>query len=173
MTAFYMDLNKTWSYQMFARNVIVILIIILFYNPTLKGSDWTQYKGNASRTGYTSEKLPKKLKLRWVLKHKSPPVFSNPKKSRILYDHAFHVVISKGIFYYGSSVDNSIHARELKSGNKIWQFFTDGPVRCAPAIWKNNLYATSDDGHLYCLNAKTGELLWKKRGGAFRQINYW
>jgi outer membrane protein assembly factor BamB len=38
-------------------------------------------------------------------------------------------------------------------------------VRFAPAIWQNRLFVVSDDGHLYCLAARDGKLLWKKRGG--------
>ena len=40
-------------------------------------------------------------------------------------------------------------------------------LRCgfAPAAWHDRVFTVSDDGYLYCLDAGTGKLLWKKRGG--------
>ena len=38
-------------------------------------------------------------------------------------------------------------------------------MRLPPAGWKGMVYAASDDGHLYCLEAATGKLKWKFRGG--------
>jgi hypothetical protein len=34
-------------------------------------------------------------------------------------------------------------------------------VRFAPVVWEGKVYAGSDDGHLYCLDAKSGALRWK------------
>src|SRR5205823_11870477 len=38
------------------------------------------------------------------------------------------------------------------------------PVRYAPAGWRDDVYFTSDDGHLYCLEVATGKLRWKVPG---------
>src|SRR5262249_35102963 len=46
-----------------------------------------------------------------------------------------------------------------------WRFHADGPVRFAPALWEGKVYFASDDGHLYCLDAERGQLLWRFRGG--------
>ena len=48
---------------------------------------------------------------------------------------------------------------------KLWTFFCDGPVRFAPAVDGDRLFVVSDDGHLYCLAAADGAMLWKLRGG--------
>jgi len=42
-------------------------------------------------------------------------------------------------------------------------FYTEGPVRFAPVLDQERLYVVSDDGHLYCLKASNGSLLWRKR----------
>jgi outer membrane protein assembly factor BamB len=55
-------------------------------------------------------------------------------------------------------------ACETETGAEKWKFYTEGPVRCAPACWKGKVYAGSDDGYLYCLDAQTGSLVWKFRG---------
>ena len=46
-------------------------------------------------------------------------------------------------------------------GKQNWQFFCEGPVRFAPIAWQGRVYFVSDDGYLYCLDAKEGTLLWK------------
>ena len=45
------------------------------------------------------------------------------------------------------------------------RFTTDGPIRYAPVTSGGRTYVGSDDGHLYCLDASTGKVLWKFRGG--------
>jgi len=59
--------------------------------------------------------------------------------------------------------NDSITAYETESGREIWRYFTGGPVRFAPVVYKSKVYAASDDGCLYCLDAKDGALLWRFR----------
>ncbi|MHC4716060.1 MAG: outer membrane protein assembly factor BamB family protein, partial [Planctomycetota bacterium] len=54
--------------------------------------------------------------------------------------------------------------RDSVSGDG-WTFYTDGPVRYAPARWEGRLYVGSDDGHVYCLDAADGRLIWKHFAG--------
>ena len=61
-------------------------------------------------------------------------------------------------------VTDSVTALDTGSRAEKWEFFADGPVRFAPAAWAGKVYVVSDDGHLYCLNADKGELVWKFRG---------
>ena len=81
------------------------------------------------------------------------------------FDYAYQPVIYNNLLYIGNSNDCKIYAINRKTGVIKWSFFTDGPVRFAPAVYKNKLYAVSDDGNIYCLSAKTGKLRWKKYGG--------
>jgi outer membrane protein assembly factor BamB len=63
-----------------------------------------------------------------------------------------------------SMVNDSVIALDTETGAKRWQFYAEGPVRFAPAVWRSKVYSISDDGYLYCLNADDGEQLWKFRG---------
>ena len=126
--------------------------------------DWPQYRNDAGRTGYTSQQLPDNLGIKWIHHFSSPDNSWTGVHTRMTFDHAYHPVISGKMLYIGNSADNKIYALERNSGKIAWTFYTDGPVRFAPAIYKNNLYAVSDDGNLYCLSAGNGKLKWKKNG---------
>ena len=43
---------------------------------------------------------------------------------------------------------------------KIWEFETGGEVYSSPAVSDGYVYVGSDDGYIYCLNAKTGSKVW-------------
>jgi outer membrane protein assembly factor BamB len=129
-----------------------------------RAADWPTYKGNEARNGYTEQGLPAKLALRWVVKAPHAPMPAWPVSTRLGFDRAFQPVVAKGIVYYGSSADCQVHALDAATGQKRWTFFTGGPVRFAPTIWKDQVFAASDDGWLYCLAAADGKLLWKKQG---------
>ena len=66
-------------------------------------------------------------------------------------------------------VTDSVAAFDTDTGAEIWKFYTDGPVRFAPVASKDKLYFASDDGHMYCLNSRTGKLLWKFKGAPPRR----
>ena len=66
---------------------------------------------------------------------------------------------------FGSSADGIVRALNADTGREKWTFFTNAPVRFAPAVWKGRAFVAGDDGFLYCLNTNDGSLRWKHRGG--------
>jgi outer membrane protein assembly factor BamB len=123
------------------------------------------YRGDAGRTGYASAPLGTQLSLGWV--HRSPhtPQPAWPRSDRMAFDRAYQVVAADGQVFYGGSVDGAVVALDLESGRINWRFWTDGPIRFAPAVWQDRLFVAGDDGFLYALAADDGRLLWKRRGG--------
>ena len=81
------------------------------------------------------------------------------------FDHACQVAIAHGLAFFGSSADHKVYAIDLATGRERWSFFTEGPVRFAPTVSGDRVFAASDDGCVYCLSAGDGELLWRFRGG--------
>ncbi|MFK7776743.1 MAG: PQQ-binding-like beta-propeller repeat protein [Gimesia sp.] len=141
-----------------------------------QAKDWTTYLGDKARSGATSDSFQIPLKSSWIHTAPQPPKTSqtgpgdrviegHDLEARVDFDDAFHVVISNGRAYYGSSVDHQLRCVDLKSGKVIWQFFTGGPIRLAPTINQSNILFGSDDGFVYCLNAASGKELWKLRAG--------
>lgn len=78
-------------------------------------------------------------------------------------DYAYPVAVGNGLVYVASSSDHAIQALDLASGKPRWAYFTEGPVRLAPAVHDGKVYASSDDGFVYCLDGLTGRLLWRYR----------
>ena len=171
------------------------LCFSLFQNvSSLKAGDWLTFMHDKHRSGVTDERLELPLKVSWIYKalHQPKPAWPEPAqqdfwhkqfnlRSTVAYDRAFHVVGVGDTIYFGSSADDKIYALDAKTGLQRWVFFTEGPVRLAPFIADNKVYAASDDGYVYCLSADDGSLLWKYKGtdedrmipGNGRMISMW
>ena len=156
----------------------VSLFLGLFLMAAAGAADWPTYRHDNARTGCTSESLarPGWLVPQWVYTpvYSPRPAWSGPARRpregfklrhRVIFDDAFQVAAAGNVVYFGSSVDNKVYALDAATGEERWSFFTGGPVRLAPTVWKDRVFVGSDDGFVYCLNAADGRLVWKKRGG--------
>ena len=146
-------------------NLVVLLAILVLATGSLQGNDWPMYRADAARTGHTSEPLPDNLELRWIYRNRTAPAPAWPDSSRITFDFAYQPIIIGNTVVFGSSADDRVAAIDAESGKLRWTFFTGGPVRFAPAGWRDRIFVVSDDGHLYAIKVNDGTLLWKHRGG--------
>jgi outer membrane protein assembly factor BamB len=139
----------------------------MFLGSAARGADWPAYLHDSARSGMTAESLTTPLVPIWTFAPTAAPdpAWAEPLKetARARFDDVFHVVSAFDTVYFGSSGDNQVYALDASNGSVRWTFLTDGPVRLAPAIWKDRLLVGSDDGFVYCLNAESGELIWKRR----------
>ena len=160
---------KKTTTQRLGLTVGLALVILISIGGGALGADWPQYRADAARSAYTPEELPRALTLDWTRQPQNPPhrawVGRSLSPSRMKFDWCHAPVVSSGVLFFGSSADHQIHALDAKTGREKWSFFTAGPVRLAPAVWRDRVLAVSDDGYLYCLDAKTGNLAWKLRAG--------
>lgn len=108
--------------------------------------------------------MPAKLELRWTYRSGAPqPAW--PTSERLAYDIAHQPILVGDTVVFGSTADDSVVALDAASGRVRWKFLAGGPVRFAPAGWRDRVFATSDDGWLYALALGDGRVLWKHRGG--------
>jgi len=153
-----------------------LLLLALSLATSLARADWPTYLHDGSRVGYTPEPLTAPLTIRWAFTSPTAPqmawagedgkLFEGLElRNRIRFDDAFHVAIAGGRVFFGSSVDGRLICRDLASGREEWAFFTDGPIRLAPMFADGRVFFGSDDGHVYCLEAATGKVIWKLRAG--------
>ena len=136
---------------------------------TAYASDWPMWRHDPGRSAASRENLPipEKLSLAWERIY-SPreTVWDDPLNHDLMqFDRIFEPVVHQGIMVIGFNDQDRVVALDAETGTLLWTFYAGGPVRLAPAAWKGRIYFTSDDGHLYCLDIKNGNLLWKKRGG--------
>lgn len=61
--------------------------------------------------------------------------------------------------------DSGILALDADTGDIQWNYETDGEVMPTPAYYKDSVYITTGDRHLYKLDSKTGELMHKEEIG--------
>ncbi len=146
---------------------------------SLSGADWPTYQHDNARSGVTVEQLPAALSEQWRYQAALPPRPAWPApanrdiwnevrelKPLVTYDRAFHTVAAGDLVFFGSSADDTVRALDASTGEERWVFFTEGPVRLAPAVDNGRLYAGSDDGSVYSLEATTGKLLWRRQPDA-------
>ncbi len=129
----------------------------------LAAADWPQWRHDRTRSGATAEALPSTLALQWMLPLGKPaPAYTH--QYRMCADYSYAPVAADGLLFVPSNVTDQVMAFDLATGGMRWRYVTDGPVRFAPVYDSGRLYFCSDDGHLYCVAAVTGELLWRRRG---------
>ncbi|MBM4035353.1 MAG: hypothetical protein FJ291_26725 [Planctomycetes bacterium] len=130
---------------------------------TVAEADWPMWRHDASRTGASSLELPAELHLQWK-RELPPPRPAFPDDLRVCFDASYEPVVMDNRMFLPSMVTDSVTALNADTGEEEWTFHAEGPVRFAPLAWEGRLYFVADDGFLYCLEAKTGKLLWRFDG---------
>jgi len=146
-------------------NLAVLFAALALATGSLYAGDWPMFRADAARTGYSAEPLPEDLELRWIYRSRTVPAPAWPDSSRITFDFAYQPVIVGDTVIFGSSAEDKVVAVDADSGKPLWTFFTGGPVRFAPAAWRDRIFVVSDDGHLYAVKIGDGTVIWKHRGG--------
>lgn len=156
--------------------LIPSLLFATFAISSLQAEDWPTYRRDERRSGVSAEELNFPLQPGWSHQGGTPrQAWSGPAKwdaysgnaglqSMRNFDPCYFVTVGGGLVYYGSSHDNAVHALDAKTGKERWVFFAEAPVRLPPTLHRGKVYAGSDDGFLYALDANKGGLLWKDRG---------
>ena len=140
-----------------------LLIYVAICGPVF-GSDWPTFRHDNWRSGMTDEEFPTNLRQSWRQRSIHPPRHAWPRNFRespysgdkirtvLNFDHAFQPVSARGLVLWDSSADHKVYCVDAESGRRHWDFFTEGPIRFAPAITGERVYVGSDDGFVYCLD---------------------
>ncbi len=163
----------------FGMWLTVVLMTLLAFSSAL-AEDWPTYMHDNSRSGVTTESLSLNvLDEGWAYASPAPPKVAwdggapwdafrasdmssafrlTPQRD---FDFVFSVTVVGERLYFGSSVTDSVHCLNARTGEQEWFFTTNGPVRYPPSYSNGKLYVGSDDGHAYCINAQDGSFVWK------------
>lgn len=138
-----------------------------------RAGDWPMWRYDAQRGAVTPDELPRELHLQWVRElGASAPAWPREQdyQGKLEFDLAPQPVVLGQRLFVPSTTRDGVTAYATETGDELWRIQVDGPVRFAPAGWKDRLFFVSDDGHLYCVRAEDGHLLWKVRGGPDRRL---
>ncbi|MCA9136690.1 MAG: PQQ-like beta-propeller repeat protein, partial [Planctomycetales bacterium] len=80
------------------------------------------------------------------------------------YDRVFEPVVMDGRMFVSFNDSDKVVAFDTETGQELWRFYTEAPVRLPPVGHAGNVLFTSDDGFLYCVDAASGKLEWKFSG---------
>lgn len=150
------------------RTRAVALALPLLLGVTVRADDWPQWRGPNrdgvwSETGILESFPPDGLKVRW--RAKVGPGWSSP-------------VVAKGRVYLTDSelkkpkAQERVHCFEEATGTLLWTYsyevtypawaFPERGPTATPIVRDGKLYTLGNKGDLHCLDARKGEVLWKR-----------
>ncbi|QEF97111.1 outer membrane biogenesis protein BamB [Stieleria maiorica] len=155
--------------------IALVITAVSLSTETASAENWPTYRHDVRRSGVTSESLAFPLRQSWVRRSPQAPqtAWTGPAKwdaysgnsglqSMRNFDPCFFVTAADDLVYFGSSVDDAVHALDASGGTERWVHFTNSAVRFPPTIDRGRAYFGSDDGFVYCCDRQTGELIWKR-----------
>lgn len=172
------DMNKMRDKNITIKTLTVMAFVVLC-SSLVFAEDWPMRLRDIRRGGITSEQIKLPLSKVWqhtTLRPPKPAWVEAPAKDdhqqkfsylkpRQNFDHCFDVAVVDDFLYFGSSNTGAVYCLNTATGQKVWTFFTGGPVRLAPAVAGEKVYVGSDDGYAYCLDAADGSVIWSERVG--------
>ena len=120
--------------------------------PTGVGSDWPQLAHDPQRTGHTPEQV-------------DPPYCYEWKWNAVPFASRVQPVVKNGLLFIGG-LDGRLYARNATSGEPVWSFTTDGPIRHTAAVAGSMVITGSYDGYTYALSTQTGDPVWQTWTGS-------
>jgi outer membrane protein assembly factor BamB len=98
----------------------------------------------------------------------APGIHGIPEKDRPLDDpwdmYLSSPVLANGNVYFGCG-SGIFYALDCNSGEKKWEFTTNGVIHSSPAYSDSTVFFGSWDSYLYALNSANGSLRWKFKTG--------
>ncbi|MHC4485614.1 MAG: outer membrane protein assembly factor BamB family protein [Planctomycetota bacterium] len=120
-----------------------------------KSDDWPTFRHDAERSAAVKTTVqPTDLKRKWGTK---------------LGGKLSTVVVADGKLFVASVDTHGVHALDAATGRQLWSFTADGRVDSPPTVWQGRALFGSADGHVYCLNASNGKLVWRYRAAPENQ----
>ena len=146
--------------------LIAGIIVLAVCTESEADQDWPMWRYDAGRTAASPNAAPSSFRKLW--KQTFSPrvqVWDDPLNLDLMtYDRVFEPIVLNGRMFVGFNDQDKLLAIDTRTGEQLWTFFADGPIRLPPVGWQDRVFACSDDGCLYCLEAATGQLIWKFSG---------
>jgi outer membrane protein assembly factor BamB len=112
------------------------------------GGSWPTYRHDVARSGTASAAVGGEPKKSWTAE---------------IGGRLSSVTAAGGLAFVAEVDAHAVHALDAKSGERRWTFTTGGRVDGPPTIHNRFCVFGCADGHLYCLSAADGKLVWRFR----------
>ena len=142
------------------RSMCLILGLASSISDFAFGDDWPAWRHDAQRSAVTRETLPAKLFPMWTWSLEQNHI-AWQEDPRLHFDASYEPIVVGNRMVVASARTNSVTAFDTDSGDQLWRFLTDTPVRLAPFAHKDKVYFGADDGCLHCLDIADGREVWK------------
>ena len=119
-------------------------------------NDWPTHRADNARSSSTSVTVLPGVAPRWRF---SPKLASTPTPP-----------VSAGGLVFVSGEDGKTRAIAADSGQQRWEFSTSAPIKASGTVAHGNVYFGSGDGCAYCVNAATGDLVWKFQAAPIERL---
>ena len=146
-----------------SQTALAFCFVVIQLTLSCLAGDWPMWRYDAQRSAAGVDELPAKLSFAWTQREgRREQVWDDTLNHDLMpYDKVFEPIVVGQQVIVGYNDSDKVVALDANTGEETWRFFCDGPVRLPPAASKGKVYITSDDGHLYCVAADSGQLHWK------------
>ncbi|MHA2407290.1 MAG: NosD domain-containing protein, partial [Candidatus Ranarchaeia archaeon] len=148
--------SGVWNtpYYINENNVDRYPLVNLFESSEVEGDvpggngsyDWTMFKGNAERNGFTESPAPESNQVFWKFQT-GGAIVSSP------------VVVDGMVFV--SSTDGYLYAVNVESGSKQWSVRLGSGIG-SPAVASGKVFVTCEPGEIVALNMYSGTQVWRQ-----------
>ncbi len=158
------SLKPQASSHVFTRSIVFLFAAVM--TTPLLADDWPMWRYDATRSAASPNPVPERLELMWSVQlTPRKQAWDDPLNLDLMtYDRVFEPIVIDGQLFVGFNDVDKVLALDADTGKERWSFYADAPVRLPPVGWRGKVYFCSDDGFLYCVNAATGDLVWRFSG---------
>jgi outer membrane protein assembly factor BamB len=126
-----------------------------------RAADWPMFRYSPSRPNATTSEPGAKLVKLWEV---HPGVDHKKSFGQLcsIRSGLTQAVSAWGLVIVADMEGQRILALDVKTGKQKWVFGVGSRVEFSPTLYKGLCLFAAKDGFVYCLNAKTGTLCWKR-----------
>lgn len=130
---------------------------------------WPCYRRDAWRSGSTPIELPTVFETKWTRP------LGTPATTHLAEDWGYNPfirgpvtapVVAAGRLLVARPDAHEVVTIDARNGRELWRFVADGRVDTPPTIWRGLCLFGTRSGWIYCLQASSGELIWRLRAAA-------
>ncbi len=132
--------------------------------PKARPQDWTAYRGDSRHRGSSPIELGAALTTAWTAEPASPFAYTTKYNQFVdeFDERPTPPTVARDLVFSAGS-DGVVRADRLSDGRPVWTYSADGPVFTSPAFADGRLFVPCMDGWVYALDARSGQLAWKRR----------